>query len=90
MQGKKRVLRNKTCFIGTELDKVIITYVNQEFQEWRPNRNKVVFIGGLLTLQPWRHRPKKHLNCVPTEYKMREAYKGKKPQGYVNGQELGS
>ena len=38
----------------------------------------------MLGLQPRRYRFKKHLNCVPLGYKMEEAYKGKKPQVYIN------
>ena len=28
-------------------------------------------------MQPERHSSKKHLNCVPPDYKVEEAYKGK-------------
>ena len=31
-------------------------------------------------MQSRRHRSKKHLNCVPTDYKKVAIYKGKKPR----------
>ena len=36
-----------------------------------------MFIWSLLGLQPRRHRLKMHLNSVPLDYNMGEAYKGK-------------
>lgn len=36
-----------------------------------------------IRLQPGRHRFKKHLNYVPLDYKMEEAYTGKKLQGQL-------
>ena len=65
-----------------------IVNVNQEFQEQRPGWNKKAFIWGLLGLQLRRHRFKKLLNCVPLDYVMAEACKGKRTQGYINCQEL--
>lgn len=46
--------------------------VNQNFR----NRNsfEIAYIGGLLGLQPGKHRFKKHKSCVPLDYKMKEAY----------------
>ena len=39
-------------------------------------------------MQHGKHRFKKHLNCVPSDYKTGEAYKGKKLQGYRELHEL--
>ena len=58
--------------------------VNQELQEQKPGWNKDVPNWVLLRLQPREHSFKKHLNWVPPDYQMGEAYKGKKLHGYIN------
>jgi hypothetical protein len=61
-----------------------IKNVKQNLRNGDPTETEVI-IWCLLKMQPRRHRSKKHLNCVPPDYKVVVIYKGKKPRSYING-----
>ena len=63
-------------FLGSEKSPRII---NQNFRNGDLIEKKEAFVWGLLELQDWRHRFRRHLNCVLLSYKMGEVCIGKNP-----------